>query len=174
MSRKWERMVLKNQKTVNRARKKQGVASVEDTVRSRGAETVIKGRGWMFPSLLVLFSLMYFVTTFSAVEVVKDSLYWITGLSYIALAGLMYLIRRPVVRVAQQHIVLRRFTGDKLIEAKEIEELTLNNGHIIILLKNKKKYMYSRLQHRFPMDTLNSKLRDFAVSHKLTLNDETK
>lgn len=173
MSRKWERMIEKNQKNVNVARKKQGVATIQDTMKVRDADFVIKGRSWMFPSILVLFALMFFFTSPYG-EVERNSTFWFTGFSYIGLGILMYLIRRPVIRVSKSYITVRRFSGDKLIEPKDIEEMTLNNGHIIIVLKNKKKFMYTRFQHRFPMDTLNGKLRDFAVNHKVTLKDEAK
>lgn len=171
MSRKWERMVVKNKKSINAVRKKQGIATIEDTVRVRNAETVIKGRSWMFPSFLVLFAVLYFVTSFSG-PIVKDGLYWFTGLSYILLGFLVYLVRRPVIRISASYLSVRRFAGDKLIQPKDIAELTLNQGHVIIQLTNKKKYMYTRFQHRFPMDELNAKLREFADRNKVALKDE--
>lgn len=174
MSRKWERMVTKNQKTVNVARKKQGIASIQQTAKAKDADTVIKGRSWMLPSLLIMFAVMYFLT-YSYGEGPRDAVYWITGISYIALGVLIFLFRRPVIKLGRTYITLRRFTGDKRMEPKDIESLTLNNGHIVIQLKEKKKkYIYTRMQYRFPMDVLNASLREFANQHKVAVIDETK
>jgi hypothetical protein len=167
-------MVVKNQKTVNVSRKKQGLSTIQETSRVKEKEAVIKGRSWMLPSLLIIFALLYFITSPYG-EVKMDALYWFTGISYVLLGVLMYLVRRPVIKIGKAYMTVRRFSGDKLIEPKDIGELTLNNGHVVIQMKNsKKKFVYTKLQHRFPMDTLNSKLREFAVEHKVELKDETK
>lgn len=174
MSRKWERMVIKNQKTVNRSRKKSGIATIEESNRKKDADVIIKGRSWMFASLLAVFGLFYLIT--SAVNgVPMNGLYWFTGISYVLLGALIYLVRRPVIGIGKSYITLRRFAGDKRIGSDSIEELTMNNGHIIIQQKNvKKKYIYTKLQHRFPMDELNAKLREFAIRERVPFKDETK
>ncbi|WP_438445764.1 hypothetical protein [Gorillibacterium sp. sgz5001074] len=171
MSRKWERMVRKNQKTVNHGRVKRGLGSLPQV--SRGAETVIKGRSWMLASVLAIFAILYFILTYQTES--KTSMYWITGFSYIALAVLYYLVRRPVIKISRQYVTVRRFTGDKLLEPKDIEGLVLNPGHVVIQLKGKqKKLIYTKLQHRFPMEELNARLREFAQQHKLDYRDETR
>lgn len=173
MSRKWERMVTKNQRDINKARKKRGQAALPDGTGTKEKEIVIKGRSWMLPSVLVLFAVMYFITTYKVTEM--NGAYWFTGLSYIALAILVYLVRRPIIRISRNYLSVRRFTGDKFIEPKDIEELTLNMGHIVIQLKEKRKrFIYTKLQHRFPMEELTNKLREFAVQHKISLKDETR
>ncbi|RAV02397.1 hypothetical protein DQG13_10255 [Paenibacillus sp. YN15] len=166
-------MVVKNQRTVNRSRKKSGMATIEETSRKKDADVVIKGRSWMFASLLAVFGLFYLIT--SAVNgVPMNALYWFTGLSYVLLGVLIYLVRRPVISIGKNYITLRRFAGDKRIGSDSIEELTMNKGHIIIQVKNvKKKYIYTKLQHRFPMDELNAKLREFAVRERVPFKDET-
>lgn len=172
MSRKWERMVLKNQKTVNKARKKQGLETLS-TSTPRGPETVIKGRSWMLASALVLFAVLYFILTYQ--EESKTAMYWITGISYIFLGVVYYWIRRPVIKISKNYLTVRRFTGDKFIEPKDIEQMILNNSIVVIQLKEKhKKLVYNKFQHRFPMDLLNGKLREFALQHKVHLIDETR
>lgn len=173
VSRKWERMVTKNQRTINKARKKRGESALPEGISTKEKETAIKGRSWMLPSLLVLIAGLYFFTTYKVTEM--NGTYWFTGLSYIALAVLIYLFRRPVIKISRNYLTVRGFTGDKFIEPKHIGELTLNKGHVVILLKEKrKKYIYTKLQHRFPMEELNNKLREFAVLHNITLHDETR
>lgn len=174
MSRKWERMVVKNQKTVNRTRKKSGMATIEENNRKKDADVIIKGRSWMFASLLAVFGLFYLITT-AVNGVAMNGIYWFTGISYVLLGVLIYLVRRPVIGIGKSYITLRRFGGDKRIGSDSIEEITMNNGHIIIQQKNvKKKYIYTKLQHRFPMDELNAKLREFAIRERVPFKDETK
>lgn len=174
MSRKWERMITKNQKTVNKARKKSGQATIAESTRSKEADEIIKGRSWMLPSLLALFGLFYLIT--SAVNgMPMNGMYWFTGLSYVLLGALVFLVRRPVIGIGKHSITLRRFAGDKRIPAETIEELTMNDAHIVIQVKNsKKKFIYTKLQHRFPMNELNVKLREFAVRERVPFRDETK
>jgi hypothetical protein len=147
---------------------------VSETVASaKEKDIVIKGRSWMLPSLLIMFAGLYFFTTYQVAE--PTGTYWFTGLSYIGLAVLVYLIRRPVIKISRNYITVRRFTGDKFLEPKDIEELTLNPGHLVIQLKEKRKrIIYTKLQHQFPMDELNAKMRDFAVQHKIAVQDETR
>jgi hypothetical protein len=166
-------MVTKNQKTINNVRKKQGKATIQETAKLKEKDDIIKGRSWMFPSILVFVAVFYFFA-YPYGEISRDKWYWITGLSYIALGILMYLVRRPVIRITRTSISLRRFNGDKIVAPHDTEEITLNKGHIVIRLKQKnKKYVYTKLQHRFPMDILNARLREYAIQHKITLKDET-
>lgn len=173
MSRKWERMVQKNRKTINKTRIKRGMGALPQGVSTAGGETVIKGRSWMLASVLILFAVFYFISTYQ-VEA-KTGMYWVTGLSYIALGLLYYWVRRPVIKIGKNYLTVRRFTGDKFIEPKDIEELVLSGGHVVIQLKGKhKKLVYTKLQHRFPMEQLTGKLREFAQHHKLAYKDETR
>jgi hypothetical protein len=173
VSRKWERMVEKNRNSVNKVRRKQGketIGSGTGGARASDPVSVIKGRSWMLPSFLVLFALFYFISFYNSIE--HNFSFWFTGLSYIGLALLMYWIRRPVIKVSKDYITVRRFNGDKLLEPKDIKELTLHKDHVVIeLVQKNKKLMYTRLQHRFPMEELNSKLRAYAVSHKLAVKE---
>lgn len=171
MSRKWERMVERNRKSVNKVRTKQGIGSIPEGGREQ--TEVIKGRSWMLPSMLVLLAILYFITTYQVTGV--NGTYLFTGFSYIALALLMYWIRRPEIRIAESYLTVRRFTGDKRVEPKDIKELVLNKGHIVIQTNAKRggRYIYTKMQHRFPMDKLNAKLREFAVKNKVNLKDET-
>jgi hypothetical protein len=173
VSRKWERMVEKNRNSLNKVRRKRGQAALSEGITSKEKLTVIKGRSWMLPSVLVLFAGLYFFTTYQVAKM--DGAYWFTGLSYIGLAILVYLVRRPVIKISHNYLTVRRFTGEKFIEPKDIEEMDLNTSHIVIQLKDKrKKIIYTKLQHQFPMEELAAKLREFAVQHKISLKDETR
>lgn len=171
MSRKWERMVERNRKSVNKVRTKQGQPTLLEGGKEKG--TVIKGRSWMLPSVLVIFAVFYFISTYKITE--TNGTYWFTGISYILLAVLIFLVRRPTIKISRAYLTVRRYTGDKFVEPKDIDELVLNKGHVVIQLKEKqKKLIYTKLQHQFPMELLNEKLKEFAVMHKIPYKDETR
>lgn len=159
MSRKWERMVEKNKKSVNKMRVKQG----KEAIAGSGSETMqtFKGRIWIMPSLLIGFSAFYFLFLYGVYP--HDSVYWLTGISYLALGILTYLFRRPIVRIGRHTLSVRRFSGDQSVEAHEIEEIAATSNSFNIKLKGKRRrWVYSKFQHHFQMDELIPKIKEFA------------
>lgn len=166
MSRKWERMVEKNRKNVNLKRRKSGQEQIGSS--SEDLQT-FKGRGWILPTVLIAFSVLYFVVFSNATP--HDGLFWFTGFSYLGLGILMYLVRRPVIRIGKHSITARRYNGDRSVNAQEIEEIILSSSSVAIEFKqpNKRRWAYTKFQHRFPMDELTSKLKDFAQANKINV-----
>lgn len=170
MSRKWERMVEKNRQAVNKRRRRSGKAEIGAS--GSDAMQTFKGRSWILPMFLIGFSIFYFVAFYNAVP--RDGVFWFTGFSYLGLGILVFLLRRPLIRIGKRTITARRFNGDRSVEAYEIEEITVSPAYIAIQLKQKKRWMYSKFQHRFNMDELAAKLKAFALENKVALREETK
>jgi len=169
VSRKWERMVAKNRKSVNVVRKKQGKELLSAAAPSE--YEIFKGRSWVLPGFLAAFSIFYFISFWNLYP--HDFWFWFTGISYFALAGLIYLVRRPVFRIGKRTLSTRRFAGDRAVEPEQIEQITVSPHHFSIQMKEKRgRWMYTKLQHRFPMDELTAKLREFALAHNIKLKEE--
>lgn len=172
MSRKWERMVNKNQKNANKIRKKQGQTTIQETMKVKESEQIYKGRSWMLPSVLVLLAVLYFISDPYG-EAANNKYYWLLGLSYAGLGALIFLINRPVIKISKTFLTVRRFSGIKMLEPKDIEEITVNKGHAAIRLKVKnRRYIYTKFQHRFNMNELNAGLKEYAIQHKIKLQNE--
>lgn len=171
MSRKWERMVEKNRMKVNRQRRKSGQAEIGGT----GGQDmqVFKGRSWILPMFLVGFSIFYFIGFYHSLP--HDGVFWFTGFSYMGLGVLIFLVRRPVIRIGKNVIWARRFNGDRSVEAQDIEEIVVSPSYIALQLKQqKKRWLYTKFQHRFAMDELAAKLKAFAQANKVALREEGK
>src|SRR4051794_18799714 len=109
MSRKWERMVRKNSKSVNKTRQKSGQPKITE-MQSDGSVT-FKGRSWFLPMLLVATGVFCLISFRNMAG--QDNLYWITGASYIFLAILIYVVRRPFIKIGKNALTSRRFGGDR-------------------------------------------------------------
>lgn len=171
MSRKWERMVEKNKKSVNKMRVKQGKAVISES-GSEPMET-FKGRSWIMPSVLIGFSAFYFLFLYGVYP--HDTVYWFTGFSYLALGILTFLFSRPTIRIGRRTISVRKYSKDRTAEAHEIEEISVSSGSVAIRLKNKRsRWVYSKFQHRFEMDKLIPKLKEFADHNKVLYIEQIK
>ncbi|WP_040949248.1 DUF986 family protein [Gorillibacterium massiliense] len=172
MSRKWERMVEKNRKEVNAKRKKSGAATIGTPKREQ--REVFKGRSWGFPVLLILIGTLNIPLAMHAENSKNSSMSYWTLVLYVALAVFMYFIRRPMLQIGKDTLVSRRFTGDKLVHASEIARIDLMKGAVMIETKAKKRWMYTKLTHMFPIPEVTDKLRTFAERNGVPLADATK
>jgi hypothetical protein len=171
MARKWERMIEKNRKTIN----KRNVKTGKPVIAQAGAETMTayKGRSWMLPLLLVGFAVFYLVAFSNIYH--KDTSYWVTAVGYIALGAMLYLSRRPVLRIGKSKLSTRRFSGDRTVGADEIEEILLSPSYVVIQMKEKKtRWIFSRLTQLMPMAALTPAVREFAERNQIELKVETK
>ncbi|WP_159883441.1 hypothetical protein [Paenibacillus puerhi] len=164
-SRKWERMVRKNSKDAAR-RNKSG--STSTAVKSSDGSVTFKGRSWLFPLLLIMIGIFCFVV-FSQMPG-QESMYWVTGSSYIVLALLMYWARRPLLKVGKTSLTSRRFGGDRVMEASNVQEIAVTKDTIIITLKPKgNRWAYSKTFHRMPIEAMSEKLTEFAAKNNVQL-----
>jgi uncharacterized membrane protein YobD (UPF0266 family) len=167
MSRKWERMVKKNTKLINKSRVKQGKETISQAASSDGSIT-IKGRNWTLSLLLFCVGVFCFITFRNTSQ--EDNLYWITGGSYILLSVFMFFVRRPHLKIGKDYLGTRRFTGDKRMKAAEIKEIALSNDTVTVSFNSVKgKWVFTRFYHRMDITEISEKLKEFAANNEVTL-----
>lgn len=163
MSRKWERMVQKNAKTINQQRKKQGIRSVP----SSSEENVdwFKGRNIVLPFLLISFA-VFFSVIFWGIPGEKN-LYWVTVFSYLLLAVILFL-KRPYLRVGKDFVSSRRFAVDKRLESADIKSIVVQPGYVVIERKARgANWVFSRLIHRYDTNKMAERMQEFARINSL-------
>lgn len=162
MSRKWERMVRKNQRTVNTQRKKQGKSLVGST-SPETTFTEIKGRNWPLAAFLLVigtFSLGVFLFSTPI-----DASFIVTALAYIFLGLIIYFFRRPNLKVFKKEVASRRFGGERRVDAEEIESIQITPKRIVIQFRTKKKapWVFSKVFHLFNIDEMKAVVLDYAT-----------
>lgn len=167
MSRKWERLVKKNKKNTNKQRAKYGKTLVTET---KDARERFKGRSWLLPAFLVLFS-VFFMISFGGIY--DEGMYWFTIISYMALGLIIYFLRRPFLTLGKNDISSRRFSGEKFVKAADIEHISLSPGYIVIKVKNTRtSWVFSRLLHRFETNDMTASLRQFAHNNGVPIKED--
>ncbi|WP_282935474.1 hypothetical protein [Paenibacillus sp. RC67] len=169
MSRKWERMVLKNSKKVNKTRAKQGKPLLYDTP-SDGSVTV-RGRSWFVPLLMICVGIFCYIAFRGNYE--NDNLYWVTGGSYIALGLFIFWVRRPFIKIGKDFLVSRRFAGDRRVEISQIREIVIQKDTVAIsLTTSNTKWVFTKLYHQFNIVELSEQLKEFAARNHVELKTE--
>lgn len=168
MSRKWERMVSKNTKTVNKNRSKQGIAPISsDPDRS----VVFKGRSIMLALFFVLISILLLVTL---TKTDGDKMYWYTTLSYMAVGLFVYFIRRPYLKVSKTSISKRGFARELVLNADKIKEIVYSPGQVVIDLNGKSpRWVYNKSLNRFDVAAMAARLKKFAEQNQIPFVDKT-
>ncbi|RAV20562.1 hypothetical protein [Paenibacillus contaminans] len=171
MSRSWERMVERNQKKVNKARVKSGRGSIS----SAGTEEMrkFKGRSYMLPLVLCSLGVFYMVAFGGVYE--GDNTFWFTSIAYILLGAFVFLVRRPFLSIGKTKIVSRRFTGDKVLQAADIEEIVISPGYVVVQMKEKKRrWVFSKLMNLFDIAGMQAEVKQFAQKNNVPLKEEEK
>ncbi|SDC46463.1 hypothetical protein SAMN02799630_00257 [Paenibacillus sp. UNCCL117] len=162
-SRKWERMVRKNSKVA--ARRNQS-GSTSSAVKATDGSVTFKGRSWLLPLLLIVIGIFCFVV-FRRMPG-QESMYWVTGSSYIVLALLMYWARRPLLKVGKTSLTSRRFGGDRVVEASKIQDITITKDTVIVTIRPKgNRWGFSKTFHRMPIEAMTEKLAEFASKNNV-------
>ncbi|RKN84123.1 hypothetical protein [Paenibacillus ginsengarvi] len=170
MSRKWERMVVKNSKELNAKRKKSGHTPITAATNQEQMD-IFKGRSWFLPALLVAVSLFFAIVSVTLYE--SQTLYWITVLGYFAL-GVMYFLRRPYIKIGRQKLATRRMGLDKVFGADEVESIAVQSGSVAIQLKGKKtRWVLSKFQNLYDIPAISARLKKFAETNGISYKDET-
>lgn len=168
MSRKWERMVEKNQQKLYKQRKKQG----KPTTLSASSDSLKRylGRTWMLPLFLIGFSICFTLLFYDFYQ--GDASYWFISIAYFLLGVFIYLVRRPSLSIGKKNLVSRRFTGDKSVEAQDIKEITIMSGYIVIQFHTKmSRWVFSKFMHRLPVEEIAGELKEFAKQNGVKLSD---
>ncbi|WP_248925577.1 hypothetical protein [Paenibacillus hamazuiensis] len=169
MSRKWERMVQKNTKHLNKQRVKVGKKPLSGASSDEGV--TIRGRSWFFPVILIAVGIFCFISFRGLAQ--QDNMYWITGGCYILLGIFTYLVRRPYLKIGKKELSTRRFSGVRTLEAADIKQITLMKNAFIIEGKQKNaRWIFSQFYHLMDMGQAAAQLREFAKTHAVPLKDE--
>lgn len=169
MSRKWERMIEKNQQKLYKQRKKQGKPT---SLSSNPADQAkrYRGRTWLLPLFLIGFSFCFTLLFYDFYE--GDASYWFISIAYFLLGIFIYLVRRPSLTIGKKFIMSRRFAGDKKVEAGDVQEITILKGYVIIQFKGRmSRWVFSKFMHRMPIDEITEDLKEFAKNNGVILND---
>ncbi|MBH5317772.1 hypothetical protein I6N90_08140 [Paenibacillus sp. GSMTC-2017] len=168
MSRSWERKVRKNMSKINKDRKKSGTGQI---VFNAEKTDTFKGRNIMAPILILAF-----VTIFTIVSPLNPNfkfttMFWVTIGLYIGLAALLY-FRKPYLTIGKDYVVSRRFGGHKRLGTDALKGFRLQNGYVIVLPKKGGPWTFSRLLNRFPTDDMTVKVKAFAATHGLEIDEK--
>lgn len=172
MSRKWERMVSKNTKAVNKQRIKQG----KDTVYYSAKESKDKGERFVGRSIFLPILLVAIAAFFAFVGGLagRDTLYWVTIGCYVLLALFFYL-RRPFLNIGAKTLSSRRFTGDRTFDADDVKQITTSPGFIVIEWKGRRSsWVFSRFVNRFNTSEIEPSIKKFAQNNSIPLIERAK
>jgi hypothetical protein len=168
MSRKWERMIEKNRKQTNRLRGKSGQAYVPNASTGIAAMQAFRGRNWVWPLTLV-FIAVFFLNTRSSVMPL-ETMDYVTAIAYFVLAFIVFLWRRPVLRIGKTQLNTRKFTGEKWVDAEDIEQIVISKSAILIQMKQKRnRWVFTRFAQIFPISETQMSLKEFAENNKVQL-----
>ena len=168
MSRKWERMVERNTKSMNRLRAKSGKAPIGTKTEAEP----IKGRSWVFPLVLVVVGLLFGVTI---PPEARGALHQITIALYLLLALFHFFLRRPFLKATKNELVWRTYAGDRTVKPGDVATITIGDRKSVVVLKDgKTKRSFSRWYHLYPMDEVNKALSSFAAAHGIPVNGQEK
>lgn len=164
MSRKWERMVEKNAKKVNKTRQKQGKPSLS---AGQSDIVVVKGRSLMLPAAFILIALFFVMTT----PPQTGGSYWFMILSYPALAALYFFVYRPYLKVGKDWLGIRRWFMEERVQAKDVKSIERSAGHITVTYEKRGKtarMVFSKALNLYSIDRLDEVLRKLAGDHGIT------
>jgi len=168
-SRKWERMVYRNQKKVNDYRKRAGKARVG----SGEQYDIYKGRSIMLPILFIGIGTFYGILYYPIQS--SEALYWITFIAYLLLGVWFWALRKPYLKVGKSEVATRRWGRENVVSAKDIEFIQVQNKNIVIKLrKNDKLWVFSKLLNLFNVDEMAVRLKDFAIKNQVKFIDSSK
>ncbi|MDD9268799.1 hypothetical protein ACFPES_17295 [Paenibacillus sp. GCM10023248] len=167
MSRKWERMVSKNTKKLNKDRTKRGIAPIStDPDRSE----VFKGRSIILALFFVLVSVFLLLTL---TKTSGDAMYWYTTLAYLVVGVFVYFVRRPYLKVSKSSLSKRGFARELILNADNINEIEYAPGQVVIHLKGKSpRWVYNRTLNRFDVAAMAARLKKFAEQNHVSFVDK--
>ncbi|MEK3905005.1 hypothetical protein [Paenibacillus sp. FSL R7-0179] len=175
MARSWERMVQRNTKQVNQQRKKQGKDSIYTSSTKTAAKSIdiFKGRNILFPVVLMLLGIMFWVV--GSIDEAKGSgilANWLGVVLYFLLAALLF-FRRPFLKVERARISTIKYNRERFLAAADIEKITLSRSVVTIKYKGKRKqWIFSKLINRYDTAAMGERLEQFAKNNNIELVHE--
>ncbi|ETT70229.1 MULTISPECIES: hypothetical protein [Paenibacillus] len=175
MARSWERMVQRNTKQINQQRKKQGKDSIYTSSTKTAAKSIdiFKGRNIVFPVVLMLLGIMFWVV--GSIDEAKGSgilANWLGVVLYFLLAALLF-FRRPFLKVERARISTIKYNRERFLAAADIEKITLSRSVVTIKYKGKRKqWIFSKLINRYDTAAMGERLEQFAKNNNIEVVHE--
>ncbi|MGG1552598.1 methyltransferase [Paenibacillus ferrarius] len=168
MSRKWERMVRKNSKQINKTRAKQGKAPIStDPDRAE----VFKGRSLLLSGFFIVVAL-FLLFTLTRAE--GDNMYWFTTLSYLVVGIFIFFLRRPYLRVSKTTLSKRGLARELNVTAENIKEIVVQSNQIVIAMNGKTpRWVYTKMLNRFDVAAMAVRLKKYADQNNVAFIDQT-
>ncbi|MEC0231084.1 methyltransferase [Paenibacillus alba] len=168
MSRKWERMVSKNSKKINKDRSKKGIAPIStDPDRPE----VFKGRSIMLALFFILISI-FLLATLTKTD--GDTMYWYTTSAYLVVGVFIYFVRRPYLKVSKTSLSKRGLARELVLTPSHIKEIVYSPGQVIIDLNGKSpRWVYTKTLNRFDVAAMAGRLKKFAEQNQISFVDKT-
>ncbi|WP_256757465.1 hypothetical protein [Cohnella sp. WQ 127256] len=172
MSRSWERMVLKNSKTINKRRKKDGKKGISPNAPQIDR---FKGRNFIVPILLLALIIFYVTLAqpWSDNFLQDPTLFWVTICCYVVLA-LFYYLRRPYLAVSRDTLETRKFTGYKTLRPTDIRKFTIQPGYVIVESVKGANWVFSRVMNRYPIEAMTERLKTYSELHNVEFEVKVK
>ena len=170
MARSWERMVQRNTQQINKQRKKQGKESIyaSSSKSAAKASQVFKGRNIVFPVVLMLLGIMFWVV--GSIDEAKGSgilANWLGVVLYFALAALLF-FRRPYLKVERDRVSTIKYNRERFLKATEIEKIVLSRSVVVLKYKGKRKqWIFSKLINRYDTAAMGASLEQFAKNNNI-------
>ncbi len=165
MSRKWSRMVQKNQQQMNAIRAKTG----QKPVSKADDMDVYQGKSIFLPILFAGVATAL-LATYNTSATEKDGWFWFTVVAYYLMALYFFFLRKPILRVGKSELSTRRLGRDKYAKATEIEYIYFDKNYISIQIRGKRtQWVYSKTINLFNMDAMKTRLREFAKQNSIKI-----
>ncbi|KUP23607.1 hypothetical protein [Paenibacillus sp. DMB5] len=175
MARSWERMVQRNTKQVNKQRKKQGKETIYASKSSSaaGSSDVFKGRNIVFPVVLLLLGIMFWVV--GSIDEARGQgilANWLGVVLYFLLAALIF-FRRPFLKVERARVSTIKYNRERWLQASEIEKIILSRSMVALKYKGKRKqWVFSRFLNRYDTAAMGARLEQFAKANNIEVVHE--
>jgi hypothetical protein len=175
MARSWERMVQRNTKQINQQRKKQGKDTIYASSSKAAAKSVdvFKGRNIVFPVVLLLLGIMFWVV--GSIDEARGSgilANWLGVVLYFLLAALLF-FRRPYLKVERARLSTIKYNRERWLTAAEIEKIIVSRSVVTIKYKGKRKqWIFSRLINRYDTAAMAERLEQFGKSNNVEVVHE--
>lgn len=162
MSRKWERMVSRNQQKVNSYRKRAGQASVGNMPQYE----IFKGRSIFLPIFFIVVGSIYGIMFYSIQS--SEVMYWVTFIAYLLLGVWFWTLRKPYLKVSKTDLATRKWGREQVVNAKDIEFIQVQGKNILIKLRQKDKiWVFSRTLNLFDVNAMTTHLKEFALKNQV-------
>ncbi|GFR38279.1 hypothetical protein PRECH8_15750 [Insulibacter thermoxylanivorax] len=168
-SRKWERMVYRNQQKVNEYRKRAG----RTTVNSKVNYDLYTGRSILLPVLFIGVGLLYGILYYGVQS--SETMYWITFIAYLLLGIWFFAFRKPYLKVSKTDLATRKWGRERVLNAKDIEFIQVEKHNIVIKQRSSDKlWVFSKVINLFDIPAMADRLREFALKNQIKYINLTK